>query len=80
MLDTRCNCAYNTRVGTGSGPAFSETNAIVKNFAHTRKKDLTSLVYYCIIGAGIFLISSSYYYWRRLRAFKKILCNPAKKT
>ena len=80
MLDTRCNCAYNTRVGTGSGPAFSETSAIVKNFAHTRKKDLTSSAYYCIIGAGIFNFIVALLLWRRLRAFKKILCNPAKKT
>ncbi len=80
MLDTRCNCAYNTRVGTGSGPAFSETSAIVKNFAHTRKKDLTSLVYYCIIGAGFLLRCFTTVLWRKdLGNLKKFCATPQKR-
>ena len=78
MLDTRCNCAYNTRVGTGSGPI--KTGAIVNYFAHTRKKDLTSLFYYCIIGAGILLHCFTTVLWRKdLGNLKKFCATPQKR-
>ena len=35
-------CAYNTRVGTGSS---TKTARLRKNFAHTRKKDLTLVAF-----------------------------------
>ena len=49
-------------------------------FADMCKKDLTSRNFARIIGAGLFRFDTSLAYWRRLRTFKKILCNPAKKT
>ena len=43
VLDNPGLCAYNTRVGTGS--KSTKTSALRKNFAHTRKKDLTSVAF-----------------------------------
>ena len=43
VLDNPGLCAYNTRVGTGS--RSTKTSALRKNFAHTRKKDLTFVAF-----------------------------------
>ena len=48
-------------------------------FAHTRKKDLTSLFYYCIIGAGFLLRSCTTAFGADYCLLKKFCATPQKR-
>ena len=73
VLDNPGSCAYTTRVGTGSS---TKTMPFEKNFALTRKKDLTIVAFARILAQGPPMQSSSHYYWRP-RAKNRAKSSPA---